>query len=577
MPDHVANQIAAGEVVERPSSVVKELMENALDAGAERIRVEITDGGKTLMRVSDDGSGMSADDALCALKRHATSKVGEASDLMAIDTLGFRGEALPSIRSVSRFELRTRLHGAAEGTRIVAHGAEEPALSPAGGPPGTEITVADLFFNVPARRKFLRRTGTELARISTLVEQLALGWPGVHFTLHHNGRKTADYPADRDLRARILAVLGRKACRGLFPVRLEMGHHLVRGYVSGPNDARRSASRMFTYINGRYVRDRVIQHAIIQAYGDHLERGRYPVCVLYLSLPPAAVDVNVHPTKAEVRFVESGATHSLVERALRLGLSDLARDAVDGAEGLQPDAAAAAPLQHALAFDSMAEANAAHQARAEVGKPVSQDPDPAPIASPTPGRASQGGGSAAAAPTRVLGTVGGRYLVCDTDQGVLFVDHVALVERLLYDGLCEALAVGAAPGQRLLFPAQIELSAAQVRLAQLHADVLAQLGFCLEPFGGRAFVLSAIPAAVRDVDPAAALAVALEAVESPDPLHGGCRGLARAGAHATALPGIHEVPALLTALRSASNPDRAPDGRAISVVHSSEVIEAWFR
>jgi DNA mismatch repair protein MutL len=322
LSDHVANQIAAGEVVERPESVVKELVENSLDAGATRVRIEVEDGGQRSIRVIDDGAGMSPDDAMTALLRHATSKVATVDDLKAIATLGFRGEALPSIRSVSRFSLRTRPHGAAEGVRITAHGADEPAVEPCGGPAGTEIVVDDLFFNVPARRKFLKQASTELQRLRGFVERIALGWPEVHFTLVHQGKVTLDFPADGDLQARILAVLGRDVCRRLHRVELAMGDHRVQGYASEPGFTRPNPNGIYSFINGRFIRDKVVQHAITAAYAPGLERGDYPLAVLFLFVPPEAVDINVHPSKSEVRFVESGAIHGLVSRALRLMLHD---------------------------------------------------------------------------------------------------------------------------------------------------------------------------------------------------------------------------------------------------------------
>lgn len=515
LPDHVANQIAAGEVVERPASVVKELVENALDAEATRVRIEVLDGGKQLIRVTDDGCGMSEEDALCALLRHATSKVSSAEDLKRIGTLGFRGEALPSIRSVCRFSLRTQLHDAACGVTLAGDGAEEPSVEPTGGPPGTEITIKDLFFNVPARRKFLRTTGTEMSRIKTLVERFALGWPGVWFSLLHNGRRAAEYPADTQLQARIMAVLGRDVCRKLYPVRLEMGQHIVRGFTGEPSTHRRNANGMFTYVNGRFVRDRVLQHAITQAYSGLLDRGQYPVCVLYVTLPPEAVDVNVHPAKAEVRFVESGAVHGLVERALRLTLSEAPWGSeTRGFEASRERSRAAQPATLPLFGAPAALLNDQEVGPASdpaiIGGTVVGDwipaglqpTEPAPSPSEHPITPDPAGFFAALV---VHGEVGQRWLVCESRDAMHLIDRTTASRALLRHRLGAQLESGRVASQRLLFPMQVELDRTRAAAAAAYGEPLAQLGFALEHFGGRDWVVSEIPADLADRDPSAVL------------------------------------------------------------------------
>ena len=504
LPDHVANQIAAGEVVERPSSVVKELTENALDAGSTRVQIELEDGGKQLIRIVDNGCGMNEADALCALRRHATSKVRLATDLQAIATLGFRGEALPSIRSVSRFMLRTRPHDAARGVRIVADGAAEPVVEPAGGAPGTEIVVRDLFYNVPARRKFLRRTATEMSRVTTLIEQLALGWPGVHFSVVHNGRRTLSYPADADLKARLLAVLGRKTLRGLHEVRLEMGHHRVVGFTSEPSLARRSASKMFTYINGRFVRDRVIQHAVTQGYGELLQRGQYPVCVLYVTVPPEAVDVNVHPAKAEVRFVESGAIHSLVERSLRLTLAVAPWSRLDGAEsnGIATPETSRAAASGALALPLFDDGTAPRlDVPSELGPSEGGLPGPrgeAPGARPPTPTEPREPAAASAAASRLLGHLQGGLLAAEIPDGLMVIDARQAHEALLCRQLNEVLETGPIAAQRLLFPVQVELGPKRAETARERSDELRWYGFDCEHFGGADFLCSSIPGVLRE-------------------------------------------------------------------------------
>lgn len=511
----MANQIAAGEVVERPASVVKELAENALDAGATRVSVVVEDGGKKLIRVTDNGCGMTPEDAVLALERHATSKVWSSEDLRNIASLGFRGEALPSIRSVSDFRLRTRPHDAVEGSLVAGPPEEAPVAEPSGGPPGTEVSVADLFINVPARRKFLRRTGTEMSRISQLVDQLALGWPGVHFSLQHNGRKVSDYPTDRDLRSRILAVLGRDACRALYPVHLVLGEHRVTGYASEPGLTRPNAQRVFTYVNGRFVRDRVLQHAITRAYADVLDRGRHPIVILYLELPSEAVDVNVHPGKAEVRFVESGSVHGLIERCIRLMLSDMPWTSENPVR-VPSEAPAdmplfgtagtpAAPPPERRDYSMGYGAPEPLIPRDSPGSDSSSDPSFTAPMEPGTVAASAGtdGGVIPHGAGRFTGwVVMGRahqFLLCAAFDA-LHVVHVGRARRrLIRHRLTEELVATGVVTQPLLFPAQITLSTAEATVAGQCGELLLRAGVGLEPFGGNDWVVTELPACAPGV------------------------------------------------------------------------------
>ncbi len=511
LPDHVANQIAAGEVVERPASVVKELVENSLDAGATHVRVEVDDGGKSLIRIIDNGSGMSEEDALLALQRHATSKVVSADDLHSINSLGFRGEALPSIRSVSRFSIRTRRSENDVGVRITADGADTPTTEPVGCPTGTDITVRELFFNTPARRKFLKRTATEMSRITELMDRFALGWPHVHFSLIHNGKRRSERPADRDLQARILSVLGRDVCRQLFPVRLEMGEHSVFGYTAEPSFHRPNARGMYTYINGRFVRDKVVQHAITQAYGTLLDRGRYPTCVLYLVLPPSSVDVNVHPAKAEVRFVESGAVHGLIERALRLTLADAPwgydSEAIlspssgplggmgteaDGLSGLfsgAPRAGVSMESDELPPFDDQ-KAQSSEEHTEGYAASVESGPD----TPDKPGFFKS---------LKFHAQIGRRYLLCESPNSLHLVDQHAAHQRVLFERLLAAWKSNTSPSQRMLFPIPMTLTPALAEAAGAYARLMQRLGLGVEPFGGAEWVITEVPDALADRDPVA--------------------------------------------------------------------------
>ena len=570
LPPHVADQIAAGEVVERPESVVKELVENALDAGATRVRVEVENGGQDRIRVLDDGHGMSPEDAMTALLRHATSKVASVSDLEAIGTLGFRGEALPSIRSVSRFSLRTRIREAEEGVRITAHGADAPVLEPCAAPPGTEITVDELFFNVPARRKFLKQAVTELHRIRELLDRLALGWPEVHFTLVSGGRVVQDIPPAGGLQARILQVLGKDVCRRLYAVSLAIGEHRVEGFASDPGFFKSSNAWQYTYINGRFVRDKVLQHAITQAYSDTLQRGQFPVGVLYVFIPPESVDINVHPAKSEVRFVESQVVHGLVLRGVRLMLADAPWS------GLAP----VVPGENTrLAF--MEDLPSGAWTHAEPGK-AAEPPAPAEGAAKGPagidslspgsdawrsaaGGASSGGpGSAPAsssAPLRRLGMVADRFVVLDGGDSLVLVDAPSALAAVLERQLL-ARTGARSPSQALLFPEPVALSAKELALAcpgTPESAALAALGFAVEPFGGSDVLVSSVPADLPDVAPAALLRAALGARGRPSGTAAGdphlLETMARAVSRAAVPPGALPEPLLERMVRGLDSLD----------------------
>src|SRR5579884_291234 len=318
LPSDLANQIAAGEVVERPASVVKELVENALDAEATRVRVELDRGGVDLVRVTDDGAGMDADDAVLALERHATSKLRDKDDLFALRTFGFRGEALPSIASVARVRVLTRARGATEGTEVVVEGGGAPRPRPAGAPEGTSVEVRDLFFNVPARRKFLKSTGTEAAHVSEAMLLAALARPDVSFFLVRDGRAVREWLRVGTRRERVAqAIDGERLERCLG----ERGPMKVEAHLAAPERSRAGAVALHLLVNGRPVRDRALARAVAQAYGSVLEPGRYPVGVVYIDVPPDQVDVNVHPQKAEVRFADGRALFEAVSRELHAALA----------------------------------------------------------------------------------------------------------------------------------------------------------------------------------------------------------------------------------------------------------------
>jgi len=519
LPDALANQIAAGEVVERPASVVKELVENALDAEASRITVAIEDGGRALVRVVDDGAGMSPADAVLALRRHATSKVTHAEDLAAIHSLGFRGEALPSIASVSRFRLVTREADTDVATEVVVEGGAEPVVGQAGAPQGTTVEVRDLFYNVPARLKFLKQRATETTHIQALITAVALGYPHVHVRFVNNGRVTFDHPSVRRLDQRLFQVLGKDVAPRLHEVRLE-GRVRILGYISGPELTRTNQNAIHTFVNGRRVRDRTVTHALISAYGAALDRGRFPHAVLYVHVPFDEVDVNVHPTKAEIRFVHAGAVHEAISRACRATLSQHPRAGRPGGTG-RPQGAGPLFVEEAPAsYPTPPGSTSIAGAAAGTGPAWPGSPGPGALAASPPeppwqrrqslafhiparpGAAFEGEAASTAAPdrgqARVLALHSG-WLACADAEGVYALDPRRLLARGLALGLTAHRGEGASAP--LLFPQQLELPPAEAQLLEGCREVLARLGLELEPFGGATWQLIAIPRALPGAEP----------------------------------------------------------------------------
>lgn len=488
LPDDLANQIAAGEVVERPASVVKELIENAIDAGARRVTVTVELGGKKLIRVEDDGSGMSPDDARLCLERHATSKIRHADDLGAIATLGFRGEALPSIASVSHFRLRTRLRGAPSGTEIRVNGGAIEAVVEAGGPEGTLVEVADLFYNLPARRKFLKSDGAESAQVSKMVTQLALCYPEVGFTLTSAGRRSLQCPPVAGLDERLYQIYGDRP--DLVEVRRDGERVRVHGFVAALAETGPTRGPQNVFVNRRVVKDRTIAHAIFDAYSVASNRERSPELHLFIEMPADQVDVNVHPTKAEVRFREQSLVHEVVKRAVAdaLGRGDVPElqlrpsDLVAGSRPFTPSipgvlgggiytsrwepAGTASPLPGA---DPEARSLAPPDA-------------PAPAADP------------AARPMIPLGQFRDTFIIAIDDEGICIIDQHVAHERVLFERIMERLTRGTLERQRLLVPIMLDLSPAEREALVPRAPALERFGFEIEEFGGDTVKVAAAPA-----------------------------------------------------------------------------------
>jgi DNA mismatch repair protein MutL len=486
LPDHLINKIAAGEVVERPASVVKELVENALDAEARAITVDLRDGGAALVRVVDDGCGMTPDELVLALERHATSKLAGEEDLDAIGTLGFRGEALPAICAVSRFTLVSMALGATGGLRLMGAGGTIAQRLAVPAEPGTTVEVSDLFFNTPARLKFLKAQSTELAACLRVVSHLALAQPAVRFRVSHGGRSTVTAPAARDLRSRVGALWGWEVAERLLEVgRTEHGVN-VRGLAGPPDLTRGGRDDVVIVVNGRPVRDPALWQAVLNAYRPLLPRDRFPMVILVVDLPLADVDVNVHPTKAWVRFRHPRLVHEMVAAALG---ETLRRQAVVPAVDLSSGPA----LRHGAAAD-LATSSGSGELFAEPARPYVQ-----------PGFG------------RVLGQVQDTFIVASSDQEVFFVDQHAAHERVIVERLAAQLAAGTPPAQTLLFPQPLGLAPAARILLERCREPLERLGFAFEAFGGDTIVLRAVPSLLEGDEPKRLVEAALDELAGAKP------------------------------------------------------------
>jgi DNA mismatch repair protein MutL len=507
LSDSLINQIAAGEVIERPASVVKELVENALDAGARHIEVELERGGCGLIRVSDDGAGIDASDLSLALARHATSKIASQKDLENIATLGFRGEALPSIGSVSRLSLASRTAQAAHAWVVDARDGEVSAPAPAAHGTGTRVEVRDLFFNVPARRKFLRAENTEYQHIVRMLERMALSRFDVAFALIHNGRNVWSLGAAQssELRLeRVARICGEEFAAHVIELRHETESLRLEGWLALPTFSRSQADLQFAYVNGRFVRDKLIVGAARLAYRDVLFHGRFCAYVLYLHLDPSQVDVNAHPQKLEVRFRDSRRVHDFVFRTLEKVLADT-RPAADSAGSAPADwltgasnFAAAAPTQAHFALPEAAHRASADAYRSYLSAPTAQVRDESPAQGPLNGAAPLG----SSAPLGyAIAQLHGVYILAQAADGMVLVDMHAAHERIMYEGMKKLLA-GETSQQQLLIPEVLNVTPAQADMAEEHQQEFSALGFGVTRLGPDQLALRAVPTLLAGRDPA---------------------------------------------------------------------------
>ena len=517
--DRLINKIAAGEVVERPASALKEMLENSLDAGARELRIDLEAGGKRLIRLIDDGEGMDADDVLMALERHATSKIREFDDLEEVTSLGFRGEALPSIAAVSRMKLRSRTKDSPEGREVEVVGGEIRGVRPCAMAPGTEIEVRSLFFNVPARRKFLRTTQTEYGHCQAVATHYALAFPDINLRLRHNGAVQIDAPPAASLRDRIAQVLGDSLLERLTPFEESIAGVRVIGFAGEPAMHRADTSMLHFYVNRRAVRDKVLIHAVRSAYEDLLPKRRAPVAFLFIELPPSAVDVNVHPSKTEIRFRRANDVHDAVVGALRAALSRSqpiaayeSKPAAKPEPSSEPDKdeGTLASLERALkrrAERRDAERRLEFEEPAAPARLTEQVPPPARGESPTPPPRPAGEPPTAPAEPRrfrggeidpeeivPLGQVENSYIVARIRGGLMIVDQHAAHERIRYETLTRAAARENPPRQGLLHPVVVDLPPARARLVEEQREAFAALGFEVEAFGPGSIAVRALPA-----------------------------------------------------------------------------------
>jgi len=621
LPTSVINKIAAGEVIERPASVVKELLENSLDAEATRVDIVVEKGGAELIRTTDNGCGIAADQLSLAVASHATSKIADADDLFHVETLGFRGEALASIAEISRFVLRSRPADCEAGAELEIVGGRAEPIRPAGGPQGTSIEVRQLFFNTPVRHKFLKTTQTEMGHISEAVTRLALGHPQIHFTLNHNGRLVHDLPPVEQARDRIAALFGQDLAESLIEIDNSDEQVRLQGFVANPTQSRGNSRLQYLFLNGRYIRDRSLQHALSEAYRGLLLTGRYPICFMHLEISPALVDVNVHPTKLEVRFQDGGRVYSQLLGSLRskfLTTDLVARGAVPSqgpsitAADIATDneIAASTPATSEL-FDwaksqlrPAGSAGAVHEfprsASSEVesfrpfglpratGDSLREDNSAsAQPALPQPTMRVDAPAAPVPAPHQRPAAlqIHNRYLVAENEDGLEIIDQHALHERILYELLRDKVLNGALERQRLLVPEPVDLASSEAAAILENRDLLGKLGVEIEPFGGETVLVAAYPAMLANFSPADVVRGLADQLQTegkqPDVrdlldqlMHSvACKAAVKYGDSLTS----EEIAALLEQRHLVQDHHHCPHGRPTALVFTRQQLDRQFK
>ncbi len=598
LPGDVVSRIAAGEVVERPASVVKELIDNSLDAASTTIAVDVTDGGRGLIRVADDGEGISRPDAPLAFQRHATSKLCTDRDLLSIRTMGFRGEALPSIASVSKVRLLTACRHESVGTQLLVTGGAIAKIEEAAAAPGTQVEVRDLFFNTPARKKFLKTTTTEFSHISQVVQQASLAWPRTQFRLRHNGQDVFEYAAVSSYRDRVLQVYGARFLDQTVEVRGERPGYRLEGFTISPVHTRAARSPQELFVNRRPVKNATILHAIYDGYGSFLAKGRHPQFVFFLEVDSDRIDVNVHPMKREVRFVDQELVHQMVRRAVGDALSGSHQERqmdrlLHGSSGFQDRSASSIALTGWPGWSTgLAGGNSETTTRwpqEPVAHAVQQRSDQGSVRDESlPGLAAQESmhtylveGGLHVTP---LGQIGGVFLVAQVGSELQVIDQHTAHERVLFERLWRAWLSHAVPSQPLLIPEPIDLPPHSAVLLQRHLSDLEKLSLTIEPFGSASFVIRAVPALLGNFDYASLIqdlvedlsqwnsVSSLEARVRPVLASLACHGAVRAG-RALELP---EIKTLIEDWIGEGLPMTCPHGRRVALRLPEEELAKIF-
>lgn len=587
LPPDVANKIAAGEVVERPASVLKEVLENAIDAGATQVDVEAVAGGTRLLAVADNGAGMNRDDALLSIERHATSKIRTADDIEHIHTLGFRGEALAAISSVARFRLRTRRHDELAGSDLVVTGGKLVDLKETGCPPGTLVEIRDLFFNVPARRKFLRSPQTETVHLRQMFLLQALAWPSIGMRLTLDGRQSWALAAASTPSERIRELFGQDILAGLRPVAAS-GEIKLTGFASLPSLTRGDRTEQYVFVNGRPATAPVIGYAINEAYHSLIPDGRHPYVFLYLEMPPDAVDVNVHPTKKEVRFRRPSDVRDAIIRAVREALAEAGSAFVAG-QGMAPTPAQPpAPLLPQLKIEDLPASRIFSYPRLPPAEPTR--PVPAVTgASPAPEtkRTVAPGSPPVQGPwtsCRVVGQVGGLYVLLETEDGYVVMDPHAAHERVLFEKLLRAVEHGQVESQGLLVPETVELQPRDALHVRKNLELMKRLGIGVSEFGGDTFVVDALPRGLEGLGVKAMLIDVAQHLETLGERGSHSRWREEAIAQAACKAAVKardrlslaEVEQLVVALASAEMPYTCPHGRPTLIYTSFKELARKF-
>lgn len=591
LPDEVVHKIAAGEVVERPVSVVKELVENAIDAGATKIEIEVEQGGIRLIRITDNGQGIPVQQLPLALKRHATSKIRQAEDLHQLNTLGFRGEALPSIASVSRFKIETATEASDPvGYVLEVREGKHQALRETPMPRGTRVTVEEIFSTTPARLKFLKRPETEWSHMADLLTALALGYPEIEWQVSHQGKNFISCPATEDFQQRLLDLFGKETKRKLYPLRREVSGLELTGYFGHPNFSRRTNRYLFTYVNHRYVQDRLINHAIVNGYRSLLMTGQYPMAILKLRLQPDLVDVNVHPSKKEVRFSNGNAIHHLISETLRRALEEapwqesgevpemksIQKKSLFSKESSrhssrEPDLLSALPKTE----------NAGERVRHALEAFAQRNEAPGPELTPKQAQV----GTLPFKDLRLIGQFHATYLLCERNGSLILIDQHAAHERIGFEKLKRSYDSGKMPTQRLLHPISFELSARDSERLRPYLDFLHAFGLEVEEFGEHSFVLKAYPSLLKKVDGVGLIRELLDQGISEAPLE----SLEKRVDHVLATMACHrqiranhrltqeEMESLLSQLEGTPRSYHCPHGRPVMVEIEGREIEKWFK